>query len=195
MTIKRTRLVIAVAAAIGAIGIVAAQAAGLWPTLPIVGGASYCASQSTTGCTATVPAGPSALTGSELVPADRRTTSGAQTVLIPMAALDSLPQTISAGSTTANNTITVGSTTGKLIITGSGALSPTTITLPTSPIDGQRFSLSATQTIATLTLTDNNGGATFSISNNPTALTVSTTAAYGYQFIYDAANTTWYRLQ
>ena len=75
------------AVGIGTLGIWAAHAAGLWSTLPIIGGSSYCAStvtgtgglggitgqgQGTTGsiCGQTVPAGPPFLTGAELIPMD-----------------------------------------------------------------------------------------------------------------------------
>lgn len=69
-----------------------AWAAGLFSGFPIVGGASYCSSYSTAGipgtasvCNVTVPAGPSAITGAELIPADTGLASGQspQTVLIP----------------------------------------------------------------------------------------------------------------
>lgn len=69
-----------------------AYAAGYFPGWPIVGNPSYCVSQSTAGvpgttpqCTTTAPAGPSGLTGNELVPADTELANGQapQTVLIP----------------------------------------------------------------------------------------------------------------
>ena len=60
---------IAVAIAVGA-----AVGAGYFPNFPLVTGAAYCASFVTgaTGqiCGQTVPAGPAALTGGELIPAD-----------------------------------------------------------------------------------------------------------------------------
>lgn len=80
---------IATGAAILAAGTVA-FAAGYFPGWPIVGAPSYCVSQNTAGvpgtapqCTVTAPAGPPALTGSELIPADTQATSGPTTVLIP----------------------------------------------------------------------------------------------------------------
>lgn len=74
----------------------AVYAAGLFPGFPIVGGASYCASQSTAGvpgtapvCSSTVNAGPPSITGNELIPADTGLASGQQpqTVLIPTSVL------------------------------------------------------------------------------------------------------------
>lgn len=189
----------ALAAAV-AVPLTAAYAAGLWPTLPLVGGAAVCSSTSTgvssQVCTTTTPAGPSIVTGSETIPADTNLSGGRapQSVRMPMAALNALPVTYSStlSPASATNTLTATTTTGGFIVLGSGALSPTTINLPPSPIDGQEFKLSSNVTIAALTVAAPGGA---SISNNPTALTVSTTAPYGYLFRYRATGTTWYRLQ
>lgn len=79
----------------------AALAAGLFPGFPVVGGASYCSSQSTAGvpgtaatCNNTVPAGPPSITGNELIPADTQLASGQQpqTVLIPTSMLAGIGQ-------------------------------------------------------------------------------------------------------
>lgn len=186
--------------ALVAVPLTAAYAAGLWPGLPLVGGSAICSSTSTgvSGqvCTTTTPAGPSIVTGNETVPADTNLSGGRapQSVRMSMASLNALPVTYSStlSPASATNTLTATTTTGGFIVLGSGALSPTTINLPPSPIDGQEFKLSSNVTIASLTVAAPGGA---SISNNPTALTVSTTAAYGYQFRYNSANTTWYRLQ
>lgn len=67
----------------------AALAAGNFGTYPIVGGASFCSGYSTGSsgqvCVSTVPAGPTALTGAEAIPADTGLASGQQpqTVTIP----------------------------------------------------------------------------------------------------------------
>lgn len=189
---------LSVAAVIAAVGI--AHSAGYFPNWPLANGPAYCGGTSTgvggQVCSQQVPAGP-ALTGLEVIPMDTRASAGAQSVLLSMQIVGAAPMTYPAGSTTANNTFTVNPSSpfGGVIFVASGAISPTTVTLHSSPIDGQRFKISSTQTIATLTVTTANGGATHSISNAPTALTVSTTGAYGYEFIYDASNTTWRRLQ
>src|ERR1039457_7157258 len=71
-----------------------AYASGNWSTLPLVSGASFCASQTTffagQSCAQTVPAGPTALTGLELVPADTAIVNEAppQTVAVPMPLFD-----------------------------------------------------------------------------------------------------------
>jgi len=174
----------------------AAYAAGLWPNLPVVGGASYCSGYSTGTngqvCGPTVPAGPSAVTGSETIPADTNKANGAnpQTVRMTMAALNALPISYVAGSITAANSLSPTVLQGGVIITAASALSPTTVQLPPAAMDGQQFRISATQNIATLTV--NASDAT--VSNAPTALTVSTTGSYGYQFRYRASTDTWYRI-
>lgn len=91
----------AVALSALAIASTAVYAAGLFPGFPIVGGVSYCSSQSTAGvpgtaavCNVTVPAGPSSITGLELIPADTGLASGQQpqTVLIPTSMLAGIGQ-------------------------------------------------------------------------------------------------------
>lgn len=196
---KLNRVIFAVAGLAAFIAVPAI--AGLWPNLPQVGGAAYCASTSTgpTGqnCTLTVPAGPTVLQGLETVPMDTNYAQGRapQTVKAGLASLNALPVTFSATLTpvTATNTLSAAATSGGIVVVGSSALSPTTINFPpvAGVIDGQEFKVSSNVTIASLTL----AAAGTTISNNPTALTVSTTAAYGYRFIYHKAATTWYRLQ
>ncbi len=176
--------------------------AGFWNnSWPIVGGASYCAGSSTSGvpgttpvCNTTVPAGPTVLTGSELIPADTALASGRQpqSVLISMAALGTLPYQYVVP--TSGSTTTVAATTGKLVLDPAGTLTSATITLPaaTALVDGQQLEVSSSQTITALTVTAGSGT---TISNAPTALTISTTGAYGYKFIYVTASLKWFRLQ
>jgi len=186
--------------ALGLLALVATPvlAAGLWPNLPIVGGASYCGGFSTgvSGqvCTTTVPAGPSIVTGNETIPADTNAAQGVapQTVKLTLGSLNALPVAYTnLTPATASNSLSPAANTGGLIVIGTAALSATTIQLPPSPIDGQEFKLSSTQTIASLTV--NAVGAT--VSNAPTAMTVSTTGPYGYLFRYRANGAVWYRLK
>lgn len=71
-------------------------AAGNWSTWPVIGGSSYCASFTTffTGqsCAQTVPQGPSAQTGVEMIPVDTQLPGSAppQSAVIPMALIGSL---------------------------------------------------------------------------------------------------------
>jgi hypothetical protein len=99
LNVRRTALALAGLAALATV----AHAAGMFSTLPIVGSGSFCGStvsgtgglggitgqgQGSTGsiCGQTIPAGPTFLTGSEIVPADTGLTGGAppQTVAIPV---------------------------------------------------------------------------------------------------------------
>ena len=114
---KLAGLVAALALAIPAI----AWSSGNWSTLPIVGSPSFCAStvtgtgglggitgqgQGSTGsiCAQTVPAGPAALTGLELIPADTGLSGGAppQTVDIPVSLLGGATNRIIGGDATTN---------------------------------------------------------------------------------------------
>jgi hypothetical protein len=84
---KKTRNSVLTGAAIVALGIGAAQAAGnLTNGLPVVGGTSYCNSTANGTCSVTVPAGAPSITGSELVPADTELAGGAfpQTEAVPL---------------------------------------------------------------------------------------------------------------
>ena len=203
-----------------AVGVLAAStavyAAGNYSTLPIVGSASFCVStvgvngqQSATGtgggaagtagayCAQTVPAGPSILTGSELIPADTGLASGAppQTVTVPMASLNALPITVSTVVSSAITALTATNLTGGIILHSTGTISQVSITLPATPIDGQQFAVSADQTVTALSmLTASTATAGQTVTKTPTALTSSTTATYGYRFMYNAAGNNWYRL-
>lgn len=185
-----------------------AYAAGLFPNFPIVGGATYCAGTSNsatgtiiglvTGCPNQVPAGPTVLTGNEVIPADTRLSSGAnpQTVLITPASLNALPITVSSGAqNTANNLFSPTNKSGGILMIGglgSNKFSPTDVTLPPNAIDGQQFAFSADTTIATLKFSPASGD---SVVNSPSVLTVSTTGSYGYRFMYNLAGKIWERLQ
>jgi hypothetical protein len=88
--------------------------------------------------------------------------------------------------------ITIGNGVYTLILDPAGALLAGTIVMPSAPGDGQVIRITCTQNITTLTVNANAGQ---SIKNAPTGFTVSLTGDQGYEFIYRAANTTWYRLQ
>jgi hypothetical protein len=196
-----------------------AWGAGNWSTLPIIEGASYCAStvsgtgnlggatgqgQGTLGsiCAQTVPAGPTAVTGFEVIPADlyrpdiSPPSAGLgvqpQTALISMASLNALPIVVLGAATSTLNTIVATAQTGGYLFNAASTISSITITLPPAPVDGQQFAVSADQTVTTLTLTTSTAA---TIKQNPTVITVSTTAAYGYRLMYNAALTAWIRLQ
>lgn len=89
-------------------------------------------------------------------------------------------------------TITIGNSVYTLILDPAGALLTGTIIMCAAPVDGQVVRVTSTQNITTLTFSPNAGQ---SIKNAPTGFTVSLTGDQGYEFIYRAANLTWYRLQ
>ncbi len=171
--------------------------AGIWNnTYPIVGGARRCVSTVNGVCSSYIAAGPTSITGNELVPADTQLTGGQQpqTVLLSMASLNSLPtsyQAITAGS--AFYTYTVPNTTGRIIFTASGTISDERVTAPAAPIDGQKVYVSSTHTITAFQFIANTGQ-TLAVAT-PTVLTASTTVPQGYKWVYRASNTTWYRVQ
>lgn len=189
--------------ALGLLALVATPvfAAQLWGNWPIVGSASYCSWQYTgyTGqlCGGTIAAGPASPTGLETIPAQTNITNSSppQNVLLTMANLNALPVVVTTGSNTAVNAFSATSNQGGIILIGASSTNPfsaTDITLPPSAVDGQQFRISAVQNIATLHISGSTGD---TVSNAPTALTVSTTGAYGYSFRYDTSAKKWYRLQ
>jgi len=205
----KRKIIVALALA-GTIGIGTAYAAGLWPDMPVVGGATYCAGTSATatgtiigaitGCPNQVPAGPTIMTGLEQIPADTRAAGGAapQSVLVPMASLNALPITVVTTGLTpyvaTNGTIKAAATSGGIILVPTVALTGTTnITLPASPIDGQQFLLTSAFGLTTLVVTSANAIDLVNLAT--TALTTSATASFGYRYLYNVAAKSWYRLQ
>lgn len=201
----------------------ALYAAGNWSTLPIVGGAAYCNStvsgtgslsgvtgqgQGTTGsiCASTTPAGPSIVTGTEVIPADLYRpdqTPGSlgaqpQTALLSLASLNALPIPV---STVTGSTFTVAANPlagGAFLHLGKGqgtAMTAVTVDLPAAPIDGQQFAVSGDASVTTLTMTALNSPANVTINNSPTGMTALNSALFGFRFIYSAALNQWGRLQ
>lgn len=209
MKLMKRKLAVGAALAAAIFAVPFAYAAGMFPGFPIVGGSSYCSSYSGTGsgsitsgnfsgasnCNVTVPAGPTIVTGNELIPADTGLASGQspQTVLLSMASINALPYEYVVPSASLS-LFTMAATTGKLIMDPASSITAVTVTLPaaTALKDGQTWEVSSSGVITTFTVT---GGSGTTVSNAPTIITPSTTGAYGYKFIYVAAQTKWYRLQ
>lgn len=178
----------------------AAYAAGLYSTLPIIGGASYCAStvtgtgglggvtgqgQGTTGsiCGQTVPAGPAVLTGTEVLPVDLYTPGATPPALGGQPATAVLPVTSMAngygGTTifsTTGTTALVQAADGisNLIYSGAGTATFTSFKLPPNPINNQTFCLAdAGSGILTLSAV---AAGTNSFGNTPTITGVAPTS-------------------
>jgi hypothetical protein len=189
-----------VAAVLATFAITAAYAAGLFPNLPIVGQASYCGGFSTgvSGqvCTTTVPAGPTALTGNELIPADTQLSQGQapQTVSIPVSQLNAGPYQYNAPLTGAS--ITIGAKSRRLILEPAGTIAALTVVFPaaTALADNQTFGLCTTQIVTSLTVTNGTGT---TVLNAPTALLVPVATGAGscVEWVYRQTNTSWYRVQ
>lgn len=75
----------------------------------------------------------------------------------------------------------------------SGNISQATVTTPANPFDGQRLKITSRVVITTFALVANTGQSL--ATSTPTVITPSTTAPQGYEWVYNQANTTWYRLQ
>lgn len=173
-----------------------AFAAGMFPGYPIVGGASYCGGYGGDGtvCVTTAPAGPTALTGNELIPADTKLSSGAapQTVLLPPRAINGAPITYYLCTSATCGTQTIGNNSGGILLDYSTTITSATVNLPVAPMDGQRVYIMAPYTISTLAVVAG-AGTTLAVTT-PTVLTASTTVPQGYAFMYVASTTKWYRV-
>jgi hypothetical protein len=137
------RLAAAVALLVALVGIPVGYSAGLWGGLPVFGAGSYCSGNITTlpggavACSSTVPAGPTVLLGSEVVPVDIYNPAGAAvastpgTMLLSLTALGQGPvvvNTTAGAITIPNNTGTFVENVGNTSIT---------VTLPLVPTAGE----------------------------------------------------------
>lgn len=193
---KLTRISGLVAVALAAATSIA-FAGGMFESYPIVGGASHCEGSTGTSsstCAVTVPAGPTATTGAETIPADTGLSGGRspQTVVMSMRALNAAPVSYNLCAAAACGSFTVGNNSGGVLLAYSTTIDSATIVTPASPMDGQRFVIAADHTITSLTVTANTGS-TLSVTT-PTVLTASTSAPQGYAFMYVASTAKWYRV-
>ena len=215
-----------VAAALLSVGTVAAIASGSFQTLPIVSELSFCGSNvsgvtlpsgqgpygqvpgSTQGtgsgvCGQVIPAGPPALTGNEIFPADVSTATTSPTfqgqpttVAVPIILTDSGAYQYSTPNATRAN-FTLVNPLNFLILDGTGVQTQTNITLPGTAVqpalNGQQVHIVTAQSITTLQVL---GGAGTSIDNAPTTLLVgATVSTASVDFIYSAPISTWFRVQ
>lgn len=170
--------------------------AGIWNnSFPIVGGASYSCGSVNAVSNCTIAAGPTAVTGNELIPADTGLTSGRnpQTVVMSMRALNAAPVTYNLCAAAACGSVTVGNNSGGVQFDYSTTIDSATVVTPLSPMDGQRFVISSPYTITSLTVTANTGS-TLSVTT-PTVLTASTTVPQGYEFMYVSSTAKWYKVR
>jgi hypothetical protein len=232
MRINAKRLALAAALLTG-VAVPLAWSAGLYGTLPIIGGAAYCGSAvvqgnsqgSITGqgggqgtantitgsviCGQTVPAGPPALTGTEVVAVDLNTPGTAASSPVNTAALPVTAIGNGYGTTVINTTTGTGQNpvvangVSNYIYAGSSTATFATITLPPNPMQNQTFCIrNAGAGILTLTsIVVGTTGQVFVQGAAPTSIPVQ--VASGAQatvtntstcWIYNVSNTTWYRI-
>lgn len=145
-----------------------------------------------------LPSAVTPFTGLETIPADTNVASGggAETVKITTQQLGINSPTYAEPLTGA--TIVVPAGQSALVLNPADTIAALTVTLPPNPYDGQIFRIGSSATVTALTLNTSDSS---TIKQNPTALTVSTTAPYGYEFVFraltaaGAALNAWIRLQ
>lgn len=179
---------------------VAALAQTFAPSLPAVNSPSYCSSTVNNVCVNTVPAGP-ALTGAETIPADTNLAGGRnpQAVKIPISILGlSLPAVFETHPTTASS-VTITNNVGLLFVTtATTTKAGLTVTMPSAPLDGQKFVLATDRIISAIGFSPNsgqtiNGTPQASFTLSPQNIT-TTAGATSLTWMYRASNTTWYRI-
>lgn len=192
------------------IAVPAAYAAGLFQTLPIIGGGAYCASSigvgpvqggitgfgagtanpnqttGTTICGQTVPAGPSTFAGTEVVPMDLFAPGTAQQVGGPATALANINQLGQGNiidSTSASGSLTVPNGTGFFVL-DTGTAATVAVTLPGAAVEGQIFHLLCGAAVGTALSVVGNTNPTQTIKGNTPA---TCTAGQGFAWRFSAA--------
>lgn len=203
-----------------AVGVLAAStaavfAAGNYSTYPIVGGASFCASvvgssnaqagntgqgagapgSNGTYCAQTVPAGPPALTGAEVIPLDTGLANGAspQSAVMPITNLHAGYYAV----VTTGTTFTVPANVSNVVLN----LAATTmaVTMPAAPYDNEVVTISNASSVVSTFSTVANTGQTFVQGAAPTnlaaqAANTTATAQSEVAYLYKASTAVWYRV-
>ena len=188
---NKTRLgIISLAALIGAVGI--AFGAGNYLTFPQVGMSSFCASTVTQyagqSCAQTIPAGPTALTGSEIIPADTQLANSAppQTVTVPVTLFPagSISYTVFSAYVSSATVIAMPNNVNAFIIDPTTTVANLSLTMPSTPINGQLVRFASTHTITSLLVTGATGQ---TVNNAPTVLTAMDTDLQALKTSLDAS--------
>jgi len=202
------RLLSTLAALAALVAAVPANAVGLFPGLPIEGGASYCAGYSVynTGntvpgtlptpnvCSSTVPAGTTAFSGNEVVVIDTyglvQDSSGSTSVppQSQLVGLIQLGQGAFVNDASTSTTLTVACTTAFEYI--SGTKTNPTYTFCASPLQGQKFTIIQGAGLTTgITLAAGSGSTCLPSCGAKTPATAGLT----YSWVYNG--TVWYEVQ
>ncbi len=222
---KRLRTIAVVGALLAIIGMPLAYAAGLWFGLPVVGGAAYCAGSTTAGvpgttatCNTTAPAGPTAVTGQELIPADLNPqgtqalypgpgagTTGPQTAYLPLAiGASGAYQIVDTLTPTVTSTWTIQNGVNTVYANATGTQTYLGLVLPVTPTDGQIIRIAAAATISTISFLTGATGQIVPTATRTFALYpagsgggagASVTGTYGVTYMWSAPISTWLRIQ
>lgn len=204
---KLTRWIAGAVALLGVSSV--AVAAGMFANLPIVGGAAYCALYAGDGttCVGNVPAGPTALTGGERIPADTGLSGGVspQTVLIPSTSLaGGYGGTTIATTTGTTAAVVAADGVSTYIYAGAGTATYTSFKLPPNPIQNQQFCLinAGSGILTTTAIAVGTSGQ--SIVQGAAVTSIPVQVASGAQatvtnpracWKYNLSNTSWYRVE
>lgn len=190
---------------IGSIGAALAQAFPAYPTVGVPAD-TECLQYGNGGvCNQYRPAGPSAITGNETIPADTNLTGGQnpQTVRIDINSLGVGATTVNTTTGTGQNPVVTNGV-SNYIYAGAGTATFATFTLPSTPTNGQRLCIyNAGSGILTLTsVVVGTVGQVFVQGAAPTSIPVqvasgaqATVTNAGVCWQYQTSNTTWYRIQ
>lgn len=205
---KRFRLLAVVGALVALAAVPLAYASGLFPGLPIVGQAAYCvgyssystsvtsptSTQSPIQCNTTSPAGPAALTGLELAPADTQIGNyPPATVSIPIPLMSSGPYVYNLITNAVTN-VTIPNLINNYILDETTSIATMSITLPSSPLNGQVVNFTSTHLLTLITFLTS-GIAGSQISGAVTTFATPTTPGTGgISFLYDSVQNYWYRV-
>jgi hypothetical protein len=215
-TLKKLGLAAIVAASVA---IPVAYASGIFQGYPVVGSASFCTStnsqQTTTTvpgaaysnsqCTTTTPAGPTTLTGNEVVPMDAGVANGggAETVLLPSTMIgNGFGNTTVAVTTGTTAAVVVADGVSNYIYAGAGAATYTSLKLPPNPMQNQKFCLTdaGTGILTTTSIAVGTSGQSIvgtAVTSIPVATAVGTAGTVTLSsncWLYNVSNTSWYRV-
>jgi hypothetical protein len=195
-----------------------AYASGIFQGYPIVGSAAFCTSQNSQStsnttpgtipsgnCTTTTPAGPTTVTGLEVIPADTGVANGAGagTVLLPMSLLtNGFGGTTIATTTGTTAAVVTADAISTYIYAGSSTATYTSFKLPPNPAQNQKFCLvNAGSGVLTLTAVAVGTSGQSIVGTAPTSLPVATAVGTAGTvtlssncWLYNVSNTSWYRV-
>lgn len=223
---KRLRLIAVVGAISAIVAIPSVYAAGLWFGLPVVGGGAYCSGSSATGvgatggtlsCNSTAPAGPTTLTGQELIPSDLNPqgtqqaypgpgtgTSGAQSGLLPLASAASGAYLLTTNQGVTSLTAQIPNGITNVVLNATGTVTVYALQMPATPTDGQLVRFASNATLTTVLVETGSLGQTIDtptkvfsplVPNASTGLSVTSVTVVGFEFMYNLSNNRWFRLQ